>query len=252
MNQNSFSVVMPCSEMAHFLLFAVRSILRQGVPVREIIVVHPETDLETAAVGRDLALQGAPVAVIEGPDTGPGPSRNIGLARASGEVIAFLDADDIWPKDKLTLQLDRLSLSPTVDAVGGLTTRFDVLDDVALEPAADAAIATALFPVVGMMIFRPSMLEKIGGFDEDFYYAEDFDLFMKMRDLDVPLAVLDAPTLFYRRHANSMMTARDPRMKSDFRLAAPKSIRRRRQPGLQPATGQLLTGNLEQWPHNPL
>ncbi len=251
MGKRSVSVIIPCAGMAHFLPNAVGSIQRQDVPVQEILVIHPLHDNDTAVAGRDLASQGAPVVVIEGPDNGPGPARNAGLAQATGEVIAFLDADDLWPEDKLALQMERLARSPNVDAVGGLTTRFEALDEIALEPEQGTAIATDLAPASGMMICRRSMFERIGGFDEDLFYGEDIDLFLRMRDLDIALAVLDAPMLYYRRHANSMMTAGHPRMKSDFRLAALKSVRRRRQLGLPPATGQILTDDLEQWPDKP-
>ena len=210
--------------MAHFLPVAVGSILRQSVSVREIIVVHPFGDVDTADAARELSSCGAPIVIIEGPDTGPGPARNAGLAQASGEVVAFLDADDVWPDGKLASQLDRLAVAPHVDAVGGLTTRFEVLDDAALEPSSDGDIVTELAPALGMMICHRSMFDRIGSFDEDLFYGEDIELFMRMRDLDVPLAILSAPMLYYRRHANSMTTAGHPRMKSDFHLAALKSV----------------------------
>ncbi len=246
MSLETVSAIIPCSGMAHFLPFAVTSILNQDTPVREILVIHPEVDTDTKSVGLDLAGNGAPVRVVQGPDTGPGPARNVGLEQAVGEVIAFLDADDVWPAGKLTLQMNRLSRGPHADAVGGLTTRFDVLDEVALKPSTDANVSTGLAPASGMMICRRTVFDKIGYFDKDFLYGEDVDLFLRMRDLEVPLAVLNVPTLFYRRHENSMMMAGHPRMKSDFRLAAMKSVRRRRQLGLPPADRQILTGDLEQ------
>jgi glycosyltransferase involved in cell wall biosynthesis len=236
--------------MAHFLPDAVGSIMRQAVPVQEIVIVHPPDDHDTASVGNMLSGQGAPVILqhVQSVGTGTGPPTNIGLAHASGEVLAFLDADDLWPRDKLSLQIGRLASLPLVDAVGGLTMRFDALDEQTLRPVADARISVEVLPNTGAFVCRRNVFDKTGPFDEDFLYAIDVDFVMRLRDFGVPFTVLDKPTLYYRQHANSMMSAIHPRQVSDFRLAAMKSVRRRRTLGLPPADKQVLTGYLEQWP----
>ncbi len=248
METPSISVIVPCAGMASFLPDAVASIMRQDISVQEILVVHPVDDVDTASVCGELAGQGACIAVLEDPGKGPGPARNVGLNYATGEVISFLDADDLWPKNKLSTQMSRLVGEPHVDAVGGTTIRFDRLDRKTLRPDARSWTETFVLPNPGILVCRRNIFEKIGLFDDDFLYAEDVDLIMRMRDFEIPFAVLDEPMLYYRRHGNSMMTAGNPRMISDFRLAAMKSVRRRRQLGLPPADRQILTGDLEQWP----
>ncbi len=250
MNPATVSVIIPCAGMANFLTDAVDSVLRQDHPIHEILIVHPAGDVETALVGQQYVRRGAPVVLLEGPESGPGPVRNVGLAHATGEVIAFLDADDLWPAGKVSMQLDRLAMEPQVDAVGGLAVHFEFLDKCELKPTADPGNVVGVSSVLGMMIFRRTIFDKIGGFDEDFLYAEDIDLFLRMRDFGVSSTILDATTLYYRRHGNSMMLADNPRKRTDLMLATMKSVRRRRQIGLPPADKQMLTGDLESWPRD--
>ncbi len=248
MGKPSVSVIIPCAGMAHFLPNAVGSIQRQDEQVDEILIAHPAHDNDTAEMVRKLAGDGVPVVSLEAPDEGPGPVRNVGLERACGDVIAFLDADDLWSADKLSTQLERLSMAPHVDAVGGMTVQFDVLDKEALAPADNSNTNTDLFPVVGMLICRRTVFDKIGPFDDDLLYSEDLDMHLRMRDFDIPVAVLDVPLLYWRQHDESMTSLPDPRRYTDIRITMLKSIRRRRQLGLPPTDRQVLTGYVEPWP----
>ena len=66
--------------------------------------------------------------MLAGSKKGPATARNIGLREATGDVIAFNDADDIWPRGKLALQLERLDREPPADVVAGLVAYFEELD----------------------------------------------------------------------------------------------------------------------------
>ncbi len=244
----TISVIIPCGRMSRFLAESVASVLRQAAGILEILVICPGDDGKTKETVASLGEQGAPVRLLHDPETGPGNARNVGIRAARGDVVAFLDADDVWAPDKLAMQLARLDATPTVDAVGGLTVCFDWKADpgYTAEPVSEAA--GVCLPNPGMLICRRSVFDTVGMFDDDLLYAEDFDLLMRIRDLDVPFTMLNRPVLYYRQHDNSMMTANHPRMTSDFRLAAFKSVRRRKKLGKPPATRQLLTGDLEDWP----
>ena len=91
------SVIIPVRNMARFLPDAVASI----PDVDEILIAVAASDDDTLQVARELARRRAGVVVLDNPKTTPAAGRNAGLCHARGDVIAFNDADDVWPRDKL-------------------------------------------------------------------------------------------------------------------------------------------------------
>lgn len=237
------SVIIPCAFMAPFLDDAFRSLENQGVGLREVIVVHPPDDAASAAKAESWAGR-LPVRLAQHPLSGAGPARNAGYAIAQGELIVFHDADDVVPAGRFARQLNRLERDPPVDAVGGLVVRFDRLDAASLTPSEGASEAICDVSCT-TWIFRRSVFDRIGLFDPDLRYAEDWDILLRMRDADIAFTVLDVPALYYRQHAGSTMASGDPQIISDLHKAMFRSILRRRKAGLPPASGQLLHDRLE-------
>ena len=201
--------------------------------MHEILIVAAESDDNTAGVAHALAEGRPGVRVLSNPKKAPASASNIGLRAASGDIIAFDDADDLWPQGRLALQLERLDEEPArVDVVGGLVTWFKELDRDRLALAEDSSIETKSVQQIGAAIFRRSVFDRIGLFDESLMYAEDWDLLLRIIETQVPFVVLNRPTLYYRRHGGSMMTRDDPRIKSDLAKAFAMSLARRRKLGL--------------------
>jgi len=245
MTGQTISVVIPCKDMARFLGDAVASILRQEKRVDEIVVVRPEDDLDTAEVCEVLIADGAPIVTALVHEPGPGAARNVGIRAAKGDIIAFLDADDLWLPDKLAIQLARLGREPEVDIVGGLSILFDRLDRDTLAPSAESRTKRQLWVNMGTMVFRRAVFDKVGLHDTDYLYAEDVDFLLRARDLGVRIAVLQDVVLYYRQHRGSMMRANDPRRYKDLRKAMLGSAIRRKRMGLPPETEQFLVGQME-------
>jgi glycosyltransferase involved in cell wall biosynthesis len=229
------SVIIPSYRMARFLPDAIASVRRQSRAVSEILVIDSGSDDGTAEVVCALAADGAPVRLIEDEKRGPGPARNTGIAQARGDIIAFLDVDDLYPAGKLEAQLARLEAGPHVDMVSGFVTYFDRLDHDALAPAADARTETLFHVHLGACLYRRAVFDRIGGFCDSLMYSEDVDLLLRVREAAVPFTILRRVTLYYRRHDNSMMTQADPRKQGDFRRAVAMSLARRRARGLRDA-----------------
>ncbi len=100
----SVSVVIPAYKQAHLLERCLDSVAAQTYRGHvEVIVVDDGSPDESAEVARAHAL--API-VIEQENTGVSGARNTGIARATGDYIAFLDADDAWSPQKLERHLD--------------------------------------------------------------------------------------------------------------------------------------------------
>lgn len=239
------SVIIPVFQMGRFIRDAIASISRQRPPVVEIIVIDSGSEDGTPDIVHDLAADGAPIRLIEIERCPPSTARNVGLAAARGDIVGFLDADDLWPANKLACQLGYLQAHPDVCAVSGLVSYFDELDRATLSPGADAKIVTTLGCHLGAWVYKRSVFELTGGFDESLVYSEDIDLLMRIRENRLPFAILREVTLYYRRHSHSMMSQSSPRKNSDFLTAIAHSLMRRRARGTSPATLEALKNFLE-------
>ncbi len=226
------SVIMPNLNMGRFLDAALRSIAMQGVPALEVILVDGGSTDETFDVVARNRARGLDLRLVELPALRPGAARNRGLDLAQGELIAFLDADDLWPAGKLERQLARLAGRPAVDMVTGYVCYFEDADASGLQPAPGSKTERIFHVHVGACVYRREVFERIGGaFDEDFLYSEDVDLLLRVREAEVPFTILRSVELYYRRHPGSLMAQANPSKESDFRLATHKSLRRRRAAG---------------------
>jgi glycosyltransferase involved in cell wall biosynthesis len=226
------SVIMPCRDAGRFIDAALESVWRQERPVHEVVVVDCASSDDSAEVAGRHRAAGHPVRLVAAGPLTPAAARNVALTEAAGDLIAFLDADDLWPAGKLSRQLDRLSRAPHVDMVSGYVRYFETADGSGLEPAANSRTETIFHVHLGACIYRRETLDKLGGrFDEALLYGEDVDLMLRVREAAVPFTILRSVELFYRRHAASLMAADNPRQQADFRLATHKSILRRRAGG---------------------
>jgi GT2 family glycosyltransferase len=97
------SIVIPAHNSARWLAATLKSALAQTWPHQEIIVVDDGSTDDTAAVARSFAARG--VQVLTQPNQGAAAARNTGLARARGDYVQFLDADDLLAPDKLERQV---------------------------------------------------------------------------------------------------------------------------------------------------
>src|SRR5262245_15990846 len=110
------SVVIPVHNAEPFLASTLESVVRQGHDALEIIVVDDGSTDGSAEIAKRSP---AGVRYVCQPNMGPPAARNAGLRLATGDVITFLDADDLWTDGRLALQLRLLAQHPTVDIVAG-------------------------------------------------------------------------------------------------------------------------------------
>ena len=220
---------MPAYNSAAFIPDAVESIRRQAYPRLELIIVDDGSTDGTAGVAKGLA--DLSVQYVYQPNGGPARARNHGLRLARGDVIALLDADDLWPPDRLRCQLRYLERDPLTDVVLG---RFQCFRAVP-RPDGGSDIHTTSAAVVNLLVgaalYRRRVFDRIGGFDEAMRYCEDADWFMRAREQGVPIVVHDDVTLLYRRHQANLTRGRDVRGLGVTGLLKRSLDRRRKQHG---------------------
>src|SRR6478736_6416231 len=118
------SVIIPVKNGSNFLAEAIKSAAVQLSPTDEILVVWDDSDDDTVSV--ISGFKDPRIRAIKGPGLGVSAGRNIGLAAASCEFIAFLDHDDLWPANRHLKMIHVLMNDPTVDAAfGRMRVRLD-------------------------------------------------------------------------------------------------------------------------------
>jgi len=123
MNQSNplVSVIIPAYNCQRYVEEAIHSLLAQTYTSTEIIVID---DGSTDATADAVKHYVPPVKYAFQPNGGPDSARNHGIDLARGSFFAFLDADDLWVRDKLALQLDAFTKDPNLDAVFGHIEQF--------------------------------------------------------------------------------------------------------------------------------
>ncbi len=182
MSEPRISVVIPVHNGARYLGEALESVSWQTLQPAEIIVVDDgSTDCSGAIAG---AFAG--VRVVQQVNSGPSVARNVGVAACSSEIIAFLDADDIWLPDKLELQLAALLEHASLGyVIGQLRT---VLSDGAEVPPsyrAEALGKAAPGPIPSLWFLRRATLEQVGEFNPELRVSEDVEWIGRAKRLGV-------------------------------------------------------------------
>jgi glycosyltransferase involved in cell wall biosynthesis len=211
----SVSVVIPAYNQGKFLRESINSALAQTHPPAEIIVVD---DGSTDDTREQLKTFGDRVTYMFQQNAGPSAARNAGVRRARGEWVAFLDADDLWHRQKLEIQLSAVQQRKDVALVGShpALTMADVL---APTPKAreltvrDFLLSLRMSPTSALI--RPQQLLSVGGFDETIRFAEDRDVWLRMA-VKFRCLLVESPCCCYRRHDAQTTSGNAYRMFSDY------------------------------------
>ena len=203
-NEDFFvSVIIPVHNGERFLAEAVRSVLEQDYEPLEIIIVDDGSTDNTADIAS--CFEGN-IRYIYQPNRGPSAARNLGIRMAAGNVIAFLDVDDLWTVDNLKRQIAVLAADPSVKIVQGLIQQMqlDTSASNVTKMVFEKSSEPYAFINLGSAIYRSSVFEKVGLFDETLFENEDTDWFFRAWENSISKVVLNRVTLFYRIHDHNM------------------------------------------------
>jgi len=221
------SVIIPAYNAAQFLREAVASVRAQGYGPIEIVIVDDGSTDNTAETIQSL---GEGICYVRQANAGPAAARNRGLAEARGEWIAFLDADDLWPMDKLRGQAARLEADPLLEVVlGRVQYRHEpgvAKADLRYEGPDDTLVNVHL----GSGLYRRTVFDRVGLFNPTLRFSEDHDWFLRARELAVRMTILPQVTLLYRLHGKNM-TRTEPTGDYNLLKVLKASLDRRRAAG---------------------
>lgn len=196
----SISVILPVYNAQPTLAEALASLFWQTYPPTEVIVVDDgSTDGSAALLVNDGRLR-----YHWQSNAGPAAARNLGLDQATGDLVAFLDADDIWPEHTLATLVTPFVDDPTVAIAQGY------VQDIALSSVTTPA------PIgppwlgfnLGSALFRRSVFAKVGRLNPTLRQGEDIDFWVQVKEQGITPHIVDTVTLLYRRKPSDQADVR--------------------------------------------
>ena len=218
------SVIIPNYNYARYLKEAIKSVQAQTYSNTEIIVVNNGSTDDSLYL---LQQFGSQITLINQENLGQAGARNSGLTAAKGDLIAFLDADDIWESDKLEKQI-RLITPDTELVYSGISRFRDESGQIesVLFPQfkgdchhyfTDLTAVSIVLSGESTSLFTRNLLERVGNFDPELNSASGWDFFRRCSIL-TNFDFIREPLTNYRVHSSNMSNS-SPNNISDIRKA---------------------------------
>ena len=219
------TAIVPCYNSARYLAESLASALQQDRPPDEVVIVDDGSTDDSASIAAGF---GPRVRCARQEHLGISAARNHGIALSTGDVIAFLDADDVWPATSLSVRLAALEAHPELDSASGLTRQFispELPDEVRRALACTGDLSRAR--VAGAALVRRRAFDRVGPFDPSFRIGETIDWVARADQAGVTNAVVEAVVLLRRVHTtNTTAQLRDD--KAEYLRVLKASLDRRR------------------------
>ena len=214
----SISVIIPAYKARLFLPECLESVARQTHPPAEVLVIDDASPEPVDDIVAEFAVkQGFPPIRLIRHDVnrGQAAARNTGIRASSGDLLAFIDCDDVWAPGHLEQAVNAieardldLAFCPamifqhSIEEPTGFVERPMSAAEKAMEPL---ALLDRCFIIMSSVVAKSGVIRDAGGFDESAQMraVEDLDLFMKMLRRGQRFGMAEETTLFYRKHAES-------------------------------------------------
>ena len=203
------SVIIPVYNGEKTIQQTIESVLNQSFKDFELIVIDDgsqDSTVEIVSSVSDPRLR-----MYSYPNAGVSASRNRGIAKAVGEFISFLDADDLWTTDKLEAQLKALEANPQAAVAYSWTDYIDESGQF-LYPGNHPMAAGDVYSELLLSDFlengsnpliRREALRQVGSFDESLFGPEDWELFIRLA-ARYHFVVVPRSQILYRLSTNSI------------------------------------------------
>lgn len=214
-NNKKVSVIIPTFNRAAYICAAIDSVINQnyGDYSYEVLVIDDGSTDNTAEVLKKYKNK---IKYIKLPHSGkPAVPRNYGISKAKGQLIAFQDSDDIWPSNKMEIQLSEFDDNTVMtygqalimDASGKVSNNH-LVDDNILEYGTSfkKLIKTNAISTL-TVIARKDAIISVGGFNEsdELRAIEDYELWLKLSaKYSNSIKMINKPLAYYRKHDNNI------------------------------------------------
>jgi len=187
------SIIMPAYNAGQFIAASIESVIKQTYTHWELIIVDDDSTDNTKEIALSYADKDSRIRYMHQQSGKQGKAKNNGIKQANANLIAFLDADDIWVKEKLFVQLDILQEHPDIDLIFSDVAVIDKNGNVIKDslsvgemyykayPALEIFFKNNRIPALTVLARKKSILDA-GGFDEfnETQYGEDYGLWIRM------------------------------------------------------------------------
>jgi len=216
--------VIPVYNGERYLASALQSVFGQDYHPFEVIVVD-DGSVDGSA---DIARSYKEIQYMHQRNQGVGVARNVGIAAARGQFIAFLDQDDLWATNKLSVQVEYLLQRPEVGYVLAGQRLF-------LEPGTsrppwlkrELLLKDHTGFVPGTLVVRKTIFEQTGVFDSSYRNGSDAEWLFRAKDLGIAAGILPE-VLLYKRIHGSNQSHETEMSKAEIFQALKASLDRRR------------------------
>jgi glycosyltransferase involved in cell wall biosynthesis len=202
------SVIIPVYNGEKTIRATIETVLKQTFSDFELIVIDDgsqDATLEIISEFRDTRIK-----VLSGSNRGVSVARNRGIAQASGDFIAFLDADDLWTPNKLEAQFNALQTNPQAAVAYSWTDYIDESGQF-LYPGSHITLNGNVYSQLLVKNFlengsnpliRTHVLKTVGAFDESLSPSEDWDMWLRLA-ANYDFVAVPSPQILYRISSNS-------------------------------------------------
>ncbi len=185
--EKDISVIVPVFNGEKTIINTLQSICQQTAKeyIKQIIIIDDGSTDMTAQIIAEYSKQvDIDIRLYSFINGGVSKARNQGIKRAEGSWIALCDADDTWLSQKLEKQIELINTYDNIDFLGGNHTNYvqkilwKKIDKLTKLNVYDLSIK--MLPQTSTAIFKKAVIEKAGIYDENQYYAEDGNFFMRI------------------------------------------------------------------------
>lgn len=226
-------VVIPARDGELYLAEAIESVLGQTHQPYDVVVVDDGSEDGTPVVAGRYAPR---VRCLTQPAQGIGAARNRGVAEVRGELLAFLDSDDVWPPERLERQLAPFSETAPPDVVFGRIHQF-------VSPELDAAARAKLICpeepqpafLANTMLVPRAVWDRVGPFSTTAIRSEFLEWLLRAREHGWRELMLDDVVLRRRLHASNHGRVRQDTA-GEYARTLKRALDRRRRDGVDRAS----------------
>jgi len=216
MEKNYVSIIMPAYNSSRWISDSIQSVLDQYYEQWELLIVDDGSTDNTKNIVKDF-LNDKRIKYYYQENSGPAVARNYGISKASGKYLAFLDSDDLWKPNKLEMQFNHLNKNSDCCLIHTNYSIFEYNTQTS-KPFQqtpwfsnwDENERLLMFDTIGTLtvLTETQLIKNLGGFKNDFYGTEDWDLWIRVSK-EGKISKLNDDTAYYRIHPDGISQSFD-------------------------------------------